>query len=60
MCENRDGKFIIPTKPLAGRGWCVGQILGMKNSFYEVNILWVQYPEYADSDIIGMHQECVR
>ncbi len=59
MCENLNGKFVVPIKPLAGRGWCIGQIIGIRNAFYEVNILWVQYPEYADGNIIGMHNMCV-
>jgi|GEM_PF-2969692 len=47
MCENRDGKFVVPKKPGARMGWWIGQIISNGNSFLRINLLWVENPEYA-------------
>ena len=56
MCENRDGKFVVPKLPSARMGWWVGQSLfcgqesDEQKKFVEVILVWVQHPEYAPKD----------
>ncbi|OGZ64791.1 MAG: hypothetical protein A2998_00025 [Candidatus Staskawiczbacteria bacterium RIFCSPLOWO2_01_FULL_37_25b] len=47
MCENRDGKFVVPKKPSAAMGWWIGWIISAENSFLHINLLWVENPEHA-------------
>jgi hypothetical protein len=57
MCDNRDGKIVVPKTPSAGMGFWIGAILetgeiplrgmfGKKAVLYKINVLWVQRPEY--------------
>jgi hypothetical protein len=42
MCESREEKFVIPTKPSAKMGWWIGYVLRIDGIFYQINILWAQ------------------
>lgn len=56
MCENLDGKFVVPKQPSAGMGWWIGEVTGIGGSarrlngaevsLIPVNVLWVEHPEY--------------
>jgi hypothetical protein len=63
MCDNRDGKVVIPVTPSAGVGFWIGQKLresgmplrrmsGKEAAFHEVNVLWVQHPEHGGGAVI--------
>lgn len=47
MCEERNGKFVVPTRRGAGMGWWIGQIIGRNGNFCTINLLWVEVAEYA-------------
>lgn len=71
MCENRDGKFVVPIRPGAGRGWVIGQVVRVFGSTLRsmngsdviscvVSLVWVEKPEYQGGDIISMSASQLR
>ena len=62
MCENRDGKFVVPKKPSAGIGWWIGEAIGEISPalhmsgkvavLCQVSILHVQNAGYNGSPFI--------
>lgn len=54
MCDNRDGKFVVPTRPGAAMGWWIGQILGREHRCFRINVMWVEVAECnGDSTIFS-------
>ncbi len=63
MCDSREGKFVVPSKPAASMGWWIGQMLGQSCSAknlsgqqkvsHLVNVLWVQNPEHVGPTTIS-------
>jgi hypothetical protein len=51
MCE-REGKIVVPKKPIAGMLRFIGDVLCMDGRFCRVNILRVENPEYAGQTIV--------
>lgn len=60
MCDSRDGKYVVPTKPTAKMGWWVGQVISTKGQFLMINLLWVEVPEYRGDNNICSTPRYVR
>jgi hypothetical protein len=63
MCENRDGKVVVPEKPSAGIGFWIGRPIGAEKSInkmsgqkvasYQVALSWVQHPEHNHTPVLS-------